>query len=139
MIEFHSEEIDKPKLNFRKIPDWIILSIKNEFFFEGDISYIFCSDDYLLNINKEYLKHDFFTDIITFDYSEEKIISGDIFISVDRVNENADKYKISLENEFLRVIVHGVLHLMGYDDKNLADKIEMTKKEDFYINRYFKN
>ena len=137
MIEFHGEEIEKPKLDFIKIQDWVILSIEEEKSSVGDINYIFCSDDYLLKINKEYLNHDYFTDIITFDYSQEKNISGDIFISVDRVKENSEKYESGLEKEFLRVLVHGVLHLLGYDDKNVDDKKEMTKREDFYINQYY--
>jgi len=139
MIEFHNEEIEKPELDFAKIQKWIVLSIDNEKKSVGEINYIFCSDNYLLGINKEFLKHDYFTDIITFDYSEEKIISGDIFISIDRVKENAEKYKNSLEKEFLRVLIHGVLHLLEYDDKKVDDKKVMTKREDFYINRYLDN
>lgn len=96
------------------------------------INYIFCSDDYLLNINQEYLQHDYYTDIITFDYSES-IISSDIFISIDRISENARKNSVTLQSELQRVIIHGALHLVGYKDKTQAEKIVMTQKEDFYL------
>ncbi len=104
----------------------------------GEWSYIFCSDDYLLDINKKHLEHDYYTDVITFDYCEEKKISGDIFISIDRVEENSKKYNVSFDNELLRIIFHGLLHLLGFDDKTKDDKELMTKKEDYYLKEYLK-
>lgn len=96
----------------------------------GDITLIFCSDEYLLNINQFYLQHDYYTDIITFDYSEDEFISGDLYISVDRVAENAEINNVSFSNELNRVVVHGVLHLCGYKDKSEEEEIVMRKKED---------
>ena len=103
------------------------------------ISYIFCSDDYLLNINKEYLQHDTYTDIITFDLSNtETAIISDIFISVDRIKENAHKFNTSMEQELHRVIFHGILHLCGLKDKSKKDAALMRSKEEYYLNTYFK-
>lgn len=96
----------------------------------GDITLIFCSDEYLLNINQSYLQHDYYTDIITFDYSEDEFISGDLYISVDRVAENAEINNVSFSNELNRVVVHGVLHLCGYKDKSEEEEKVMRKKED---------
>ena len=100
----------------------------------GCLTYVFCSDPYLHKMNVEYLNHDTFTDIITFNYCENTIISGDIFISVDRVRENALKYDVLFEDELDRVIVHGVLHLIGYNDKSKEEQAEMRGKEEFYLN-----
>lgn len=95
------------------------------------ISFVFCSDDYLLNINKEYLNHDYYTDIITFNYNEGNSLSGDIFISVDRVSENANEYSGgSFMNELCRVVVHGVLHLVGFNDKTIDEEMVMRNEED---------
>ncbi|MBS1948867.1 MAG: rRNA maturation RNase YbeY [Bacteroidetes bacterium] len=102
------------------------------------ISYIFCSDDYLLQINRRYLQHDFYTDIITFDLSETKGVIGEVYISVERVKENSKKFKTSVKLELGRVIVHGALHLSGYNDKTTAQKKEMKQKEDFYLSLLFK-
>ncbi len=99
----------------------------------GDINIIFCSDNYILDVNMKYLKHDYFTDIITFDYSEKDVISGDLFISIDSVRENALFYGTEFENELHRVIVHGVLHLIGYDDHCDEDIKMMRSKEDYYL------
>jgi rRNA maturation RNase YbeY len=107
--------------------------IGNELKRTGNISVVLCSDDYLLEINRKYLQHDYFTDIITFDYVENDIISGDLFISVDRVRENAEKFKTTFLNELVRVIFHGVLHLAGYKDKTTSDEQLMRKKENFYL------
>jgi probable rRNA maturation factor len=102
----------------------------------GDVNFVFCSDDYLLDVNKQYLNHDYYTDIITFDYCEGNQVSGDIFISVDRVLENSQNQKVDFNNEFYRVLFHGVLHLCGYKDKKKEDKTLMTSKEDFYLNKF---
>lgn len=100
----------------------------------GAINIIFCSDSYLLEINQKYLQHDTLTDIVTFDYCDDKYIAGDIYISLDRVEENAIKYKESFDREFHRVIFHGILHLLGYGDKSKEEEKEMRAKEDFYLN-----
>ena len=94
---------------------------------------IFCSDDYLLDINKKYLNHDYFTDIITFNYNENNTIIGDLFISVDRVKENAKELKVDFNNELFRVIIHGVLHLCGYNDKTQDQLKEIRTKEDEFL------
>ena len=132
-IHFHSEDVDFHLVNEKKTIKWIKDSIKNETKNVGEISYIFCSDEYLHKMNLEYLNHDTFTDIITFDYTGENIVSGDIFISIDRVKENATKFKTTFEGELSRVIIHGVLHLMGYKDKSAQEKEQMRSKEDFYL------
>ncbi|MGW9684570.1 rRNA maturation RNase YbeY [Flagellimonas sp. 2504JD1-5] len=129
MIEFHFESgfhfKDKTKFS-----DWINRVVASEDFSIGEIDYIFCSDDYLLTINQEYLNHDTFTDIITFDYSSGNSVSGDIFISTDRVKENSESYNVGFEEELLRVMSHGVLHLMGYGDKLEDERKLMRQKED---------
>ena len=96
----------------------------------GDINIIFCSDSYILDVNNKYLKHNYYTDVITFDYCEGKYLNGDIIISIDTVKENAVLYKTTFENELHRVIIHGVLHLMGYKDKNAKDKKLMKEAEE---------
>ena len=114
---------------------WIKSVLEAEGFTEGQIGYIFCDDDFLLTINQKFLNHDTFTDIVTFPLSDDNsdIISGEIYISVDRVIENASKFDVSFERELDRVIVHGVLHLMGYDDHSEGDKALMSQKEDYYL------
>ena len=104
----------------------------------GDSSIIYCSDDYLLEINKQYLSHDYYTDVITFNYCEGDLISGDIFISVDTIKANAAEYGASFDNELCRVMVHGILHLIGYDDDCESNQLIMRQKEDFYLERYDK-
>ena len=99
----------------------------------GDVSIIFCSDNYLLDVNIKYLGHDYYTDIITFDYCEGSVLSGDLFISVDSVRENASFYGVSFDEEMNRVIVHGLLHLIGYDDHTEADVAVMRSKENYYL------
>jgi len=115
---------------------WISESIISEKKRSGKINIVFCSDKRLHEINVDYLNHDTLTDVITFDYSEGKTISGDIFISVDRVEENHQSHQSSFINEVLRIIIHGVLHLCGYKDKTPEDKLLMTKKEDFYLSLF---
>ena len=112
--------------------DWLIKVIEQEGSTLGELTYIFCNDDYLHKLNLECLSHDTLTDVITFQYSEE-ITEGDIFISVERTNENATYYNVDPLLELYRVMVHGLLHLLGYKDKSPEDKITMTKKEDFYL------
>ena len=109
--------------------------VKEERKLLGDVSVIFVSDDYLLEINQSYLNHDYYTDIITFDYCEQNIISGDLFISVDRVRENADVFNADFRTELHRVIIHGVLHLCGYKDKTEENEKEMRVLENKYLNK----
>ena len=110
--------------------DWISSVILSENKSEGEINYIFCDDDYLVEINQQYLNHDTLTDIISFDYSLGNEIHGDIYISVERVRENAEEFKVSFEEELKRVMIHGVLHYCGYKDKSESDELLMRSKED---------
>jgi probable rRNA maturation factor len=112
------------------ISRWISNVILSENKKEGEINYIFCDDEYLLQINQEHLSHDYYTDIISFDYSVGNEINGDMFISVDRVRENASDFNVSFDEELKRVIVHGVLHYCGYKDKTESDEELMRQKED---------
>lgn len=135
-IQFFSEDITytlKQKALFR---NWIENTILNEAYKLKELNFIFCSDSYLLSINQKYLKHDTFTDIITFDNSEVKgEITGDIFISIDRIRENALKFEVNEAYELQRVMIHGTLHLLGYLDKKKEEKALMTEKEDYYLSR----
>jgi probable rRNA maturation factor len=133
-IDFFNEDVEMPDIQIDGICSWIIMVIEIETFTTGDVSIIFCNDSYLLKINREYLGHDYFTDIITFDYSADEVISGDLFISVDTVSRNSVDYGTGFSNELLRVIIHGVLHLMGYKDKAKKDIAIMRKKENEYLN-----
>jgi probable rRNA maturation factor len=133
-IVFFAEDVPLPKLKKRILISWIKSVIASEEKKLGEISFIFCSDNYLLEVNKKYLDHDYYTDIITFDYVQDRIISGDIFISIDRVLENSIIYSTSFQNEIHRILIHGVLHLLGYKDKLKKDKYIMTSKEDLYLN-----
>ena len=132
-IDIFFEETKPIKLRKSVLKRHIISLINNESKRTGNITIIFCSDNYLLVMNKKYLEHDYFTDIITFDYVENDIISGDLFISVDRVKENAEKFNTTFLNELVRVIFHGVLHLAGYKDKTTPDQQLMREKENFYL------
>lgn len=133
-IQFHSEGITYLLKHKAHIREWIKASIRKEGKIPGEISFIFCNDDYLLNINIEYLKHDTYTDIITFDNSEKKDqIAGDIFISIDRIRENAAALNITERDELHRVIIHGILHLLGYKDKGKEHKTLMTNMENHYL------
>jgi rRNA maturation RNase YbeY len=115
---------------------WIASVLKSEGKEEGEISYIFCDDEYLLNVNKQYLEHDYYTDVISFDYTIGNEISGDIFISIERVLDNAKTYNVSFENELQRVIIHGVLHFCGYKDKTETDETLMRNKEEEKIKMF---
>lgn len=128
-IIYQAEGVKEPSIKKRAITEWInkIAGIYKKKV--GDISYIFCSDEKILEINKEYLKHDYYTDIITFDYTEGDTISGDIFISLDTVKSNSEKFMTEYAEELRRVIIHGVLHLCGIDDKSVEDSKYMTKSE----------
>lgn len=132
-IEIFYEDIHPLKLQKTLIKKYIKVLINKEINIFGDISIIFCSDKYLLDINIEYLNHNYFTDIITFNYVEGNTISGDLFISIDRVKENAMEFNTSWIKELYRVVFHGVLHLVGYNDKTAEEKKLMRKKEDIYL------
>lgn len=132
-INFFSEDVDFSLKNESSIQSWISLCIEKEALICGDLSFIFSSDEHILTINKDYLDHDFYTDIITFDYREDEIISGDVFISIDRVTENATTLSLSFSDELHRVMIHGVLHIMGYKDKTPEEESLMRSKEDFYL------
>lgn len=132
MISFNYEtEFELPYEE--QVSIWISAVIKNEGFKEGEINYIFCDDDYLLKLNVEFLNHDTLTDIISFDYTMGKEIHGDIYISVQRVKENAKDFEIDFNSELNRVMVHGILHYCGHKDKTKADKTAMRSKENYYI------
>ena len=129
MISFNYEtdfELD----NESQYEEWISRIIESEGFNEGEINYIFCDDKYLHKINVEYLDHDTLTDIISFDYTVGNLIQGDIFVSIERVRENADDFKVSFDEELRRVLSHGVLHYCGYKDKSEKDEALMRAKEE---------
>ncbi len=130
-IEYASENTDFELANEAAVTQWLLLLSKAEGADIEALSYIFCNDEYLLEMNQEYLDHDTYTDVITFDYAEEEgIIEGDIFISVERVKENAEQLNVSFDDELHRVMAHGLLHLLGYKDKTEADQQQMRQKED---------
>ena len=116
--------------------DWITESMENEGKSIEELNYIFCDDEYLLEINRQYLDHDYYTDVIGFDNSYDDILTGDIFISEERIADNAKENNVSFENELARVMIHGILHFAGYPDKGEDEKRIMTEKEDFYLNRF---
>ncbi len=129
MLEIVFEDVDTVSFEHSSILDWYSNVANQEEKVLGDLTIIFCSDDYLLEVNREHLDHDYYTDIITFDYSIFPIVSGDLFISVDRVKENAIDFNVSFEHELHRVIIHGFLHLCGYFDKTNEDELLMRSKE----------
>lgn len=135
-MNYFYEGVEPFDFNQSKVKHWIEKCVINEAKMMGDISIIFCSDNYLLEVNKQYLKHDYFTDIITFDYTEGNIVAGDLFLSIDRIKENATALNTGFDQEFLRVVIHGILHLLEYNDKTTREKEVMTEKENFYLSKY---
>ena len=129
MIVYSTDEIKMPAFPKRKISQWIKLTAEKYSKRVGDISYIFCSDDKILDINRQYLNHDYYTDIITFDYTENNVISGDMFISIDTVKTNSEKFGTEYINELYRIIIHGILHLCGIDDKAPGARVVMENSE----------
>ena len=121
-------------------PEFFVLALPELISIEGkevgDISLVFCNDEQLLLMNKKHLDHDYYTDVITFDYTLNNFISGDVFVSVDRVRENAIEYKTTFHIEICRVVFHGTLHLLGYNDKTELEIVQMRAKEDLYINHF---
>ncbi|MDA7728712.1 rRNA maturation RNase YbeY [Flavobacteriales bacterium] len=135
MIAFEyleTEEITEINQNKK----WLNRVISNEAKEEGDITYIFCDDDYLLEKNIRFLNHNTLTDVITFDYCEGNSVGGDIFISIERVKENSEVFKVDFLTELNRVMVHGLLHLLGYKDKTERESNLMRKKENYYLSKY---
>lgn len=129
LIDFYSEGIDFQLSDYQIITKWIAEVVEEEKHTLGTVQYIFCSDDYLHEVNVEHLDHDYLTDIITFPYQESPVVEADLFISIDRVKDNAVQLGIPFEEELHRVMIHGILHLCGYMDKTEADIKEMRSKE----------
>lgn len=134
MIQFFYENLpESVSADYKKWLEDIIFSEEKKL---GEINYIFCDDEYLLKINQDYLQHDYYTDIITFDYVKGKTISGEIFVSLQRISDNASTLSKNYEEELRRVLAHGILHLSGYKDKSEEEEKEMRRKEDFYLNKF---
>lgn len=129
MIQFHSENVELPTLDTTKVVRWIKSTAAKYSYRTGNINYIFCNDKKILEINQQFLQHDYYTDIITFDYSSQNTLSGDIFISLDTVKSNAKVHNQDFEKELNRVIIHGLLHLTGQTDGTTEARLEMTNKE----------
>ncbi len=136
-ISFHNEGVATKTPSKRLLKAWIKEFVSNHGKKVGELAFVFCSDEKILEVNQNFLQHDYYTDIITFDYCEGEIVSGDIFISVERVAENATSHKAEYKEELLRVIAHGVLHLIGFQDKSPKNKKEMTQNEDLCISLFF--
>ncbi|MGQ1889516.1 rRNA maturation RNase YbeY [Thermophagus sp. OGC60D27] len=132
-ISFHSIDIDYTLDNKEDIRSWIQQVIENKDFKVGEINYFFCSDEYILKNNRQFLSHNYTTDIITFDYTSKGLIAGDILISIPTVSMNAERYNVPFFQELLRVLIHGVLHLMGYKDKTDQEKNEMRAAENLSL------
>lgn len=133
MVSYFLQDIDFVFKHKRLNNSWLKLVAESEIKKLGNINIIFCSDNYILDVNVKYLGHDYFTDIITFDYCEKDILSGDLFISIDTVRDNAEFYKTEFNDELNRVIVHGLLHLIGYDDHTPEEQKIMREKESYYL------
>ncbi|PLX10878.1 MAG: rRNA maturation RNase YbeY [Marinilabiliales bacterium] len=134
-IKFFKEDTNFQLKERIRLKKWINYVIQDEGFIQGDINFIITSDKYLLKINKEYLSHNFYTDIVTFNYCEEPNINGDIFISIDTIKNNSTRFSVSFLEELHRVMIHGILHLIGYDDQSDEEKDAMIQKENFYLER----
>ncbi|MEE4197647.1 MAG: rRNA maturation RNase YbeY [Bacteroidales bacterium] len=134
-LQFFYEDTDFTLSHKPMLKQWIKETILLEKFLPGVINFIFTSDPYLLNINRQYLSHNYYTDIITFNYCLDTTLNGDIFISIDTVQNNSIRFDVSFEEELFRVMIHGVLHLMGYDDQTEEQKKQMRKKENDYLDR----
>ncbi len=130
MVSFIADSIEMPALDERKVTRWIRSVAADYNFAVGNINYIFCSDERELEVNRQFLGHDYYTDVITFDYTSGKTLNGDIFISLETVRSNAEMMGVSFDAELLRIIIHGVLHLTGQGDKTPETKAQMTEKEE---------
>ncbi|MCR9171247.1 MAG: rRNA maturation RNase YbeY [bacterium] len=133
MVSIQYEDTEILDVNPEFFVSWLSTVCDKEGCELGEVGIVFCSDTHILEANKQYLNHDYYTDIITFDYREDDVISGDLLISVDRVKENAGDLQVDWKNELYRVVVHGVLHIIGYKDKSDKERSEMREKEDFYL------
>ena len=139
MISFLNENIKMPKLDRKAVRAWIAaVAATYDGRKVGNLNYIFCNDDRILEVNKEFLGHDYFTDIITFDYSEPGVVSGDMYISVETVLTNSEKFHTSYDKELLRVIIHGVLHLCGINDKGRGERAVMEAAEERALDMWYK-
>jgi probable rRNA maturation factor len=136
VINFFSENVETPKIDKKSVKKWINDIIKIHDYKMGDISIIFCDDNFLLEYNVKYLNHNYFTDIITFNYNNAKTISGDLFISVDTVKRNSIEYNVENKIEFLRVIIHGILHLLGFNDQSNEEVLLMREQETKALSLY---
>ena len=136
MINLFFEDVEIPGLNSEFFCSWLSDVCEQEGKVLGEVNLIFCSDEYLLDVNQKYLNHDYYTDIITFDYVKGKTISGEIFVSLQRISDNASTLSKNYEEELRRVLAHGILHLSGYKDKSEEEEKEMRRKEDFYLNKF---
>ena len=136
MIAFTTDHIEMPALDERKVSRWIKAVAADYGFCVGNITYIFCSDERELEVNRQFLGHDYYTDVITFDYTAGQTLNGDIFISLDTVRTNAEMVGAAFENELRRIIIHGVLHLTGQGDKTPETKAQMTAKEEHALAMY---
>ena len=137
MIQFLSENIEIPDFDQSKVSRWIKLVATEYGKKAGNINYVFCDDERILEVNKQYLLHDYYTDIITFDNSTDRIISGDIFISLDTVLSNAKELGVDFHQELNRIMIHGILHLCGQDDKTAESRKEMTRKENIALKQLY--
>ena len=133
MISFIADSIEMPALDERKVTRWVKAVAAEYGFTVGNINYIFCSDERELEVNRQFLGHDYYTDVITFDYSTASTLNGDIFISLDTVKSNAEMVGVRFEDELLRILIHGVLHLTGQGDKTPETKVQMTEKEEIAL------
>lgn len=135
MVSFSAEGVPFPPIDRRATTAWIQRVARTYGRTLGDVSYLFCDDEHILEVNRQFLQHDYYTDIITFDYCEGNRLSGDLFISIDSVRENAAFYGVEFADELNRVIVHGLLHLIGYDDHTEEDIAVMRAKENYYLSQ----
>lgn len=130
MITFHAENIAMPAIDFRKVEQWIRSTAAQYGYAVGELNYIFCNDEKILSVNREFLQHDYYTDVITFDYTTRTRVNGDIYISLDTVASNAEQVDVPFLHELHRIIIHGLLHLTGQADKTPETKAQMTAKEE---------
>lgn len=135
MLDFNWSDVDVFPLEEQSLTSWLTSVCESEGKILSEVSVVFISDEALLKMNQDFLSHDYYTDIITFDYCEENEVLGDLFVSVDRVEENAKGNQVDFQTELMRVVVHGILHLCGYGDKGKDEERTMREKEDFYLNK----
>jgi probable rRNA maturation factor len=136
VVKIFFEDVKPVRVAKNRVRHNILTVVAEEDFIAGEICIIICSDSYLLNLNREYMKHDYYTDIITFNYSEGRVVSGDLFISLDRIRDNAKMFNVHYLAELERVVYHGVLHMVGYDDKSKEEAKRMRSREDYYIEKF---